>query len=186
MWQSLSFGANYKAAYCMAVCPAGVDVIAPFLDDRGEFLRRVVQPLKDKVEPLYVVPGSDAEAHAKKRFAHKRTRAVHSGLRPGSVQGFALGLPLVFQKQAAGDLDAVYHFEFSGAEVSTLTVLIRAGKLTVEQGLIGTPDLLVRADARAWIRFLRGELGILRALLTRKVRLRGPARLLRAFGRCFV
>src|SRR5690349_3957038 len=23
MWQSLSFGANYKAAYCMAVCPAG-------------------------------------------------------------------------------------------------------------------------------------------------------------------
>ena len=29
MWQSLSFGANYKAAYCMAVCPAGEDVIAP-------------------------------------------------------------------------------------------------------------------------------------------------------------
>lgn len=29
MWQSLSFGANYKAAYCLAVCPAGEDVIAP-------------------------------------------------------------------------------------------------------------------------------------------------------------
>src|SRR6059058_4345257 len=27
MWQSLAFGANYKAAYCMAVCPAGEDVI---------------------------------------------------------------------------------------------------------------------------------------------------------------
>jgi hypothetical protein len=27
MWQSLSFGANYKLAYCMAVCPAGDDVI---------------------------------------------------------------------------------------------------------------------------------------------------------------
>ncbi len=26
MWQSLSFGANYKAAYCMSVCPAGEDV----------------------------------------------------------------------------------------------------------------------------------------------------------------
>src|SRR6187401_405494 len=34
MWQSLSFGANYKAAYCLAVCPAGEDVIAPFLADR--------------------------------------------------------------------------------------------------------------------------------------------------------
>jgi formate hydrogenlyase subunit 6/NADH:ubiquinone oxidoreductase subunit I len=29
MWQSLAFGANYKAAYCMAVCPAGEDVIGP-------------------------------------------------------------------------------------------------------------------------------------------------------------
>src|SRR5262245_18401786 len=27
LWQSLSFGANYKSAYCMAVCPAGEDVI---------------------------------------------------------------------------------------------------------------------------------------------------------------
>ena len=27
MWQSLGFGPNYKAAYCMAVCPAGEDVI---------------------------------------------------------------------------------------------------------------------------------------------------------------
>src|SRR5437868_8276055 len=31
MWQSLSFGANYKAAYCLAVCPAGEDVIGPYL-----------------------------------------------------------------------------------------------------------------------------------------------------------
>ena len=35
MWQSLSYGANYKAAYCMGVCPAGEDVISPFLEDRG-------------------------------------------------------------------------------------------------------------------------------------------------------
>jgi len=27
MWQSLSYGANYKAAYCLSVCPAGEDVI---------------------------------------------------------------------------------------------------------------------------------------------------------------
>jgi hypothetical protein len=34
MWQSLSFGPNYKAAYCLAVCPAGEDVIGPFLTDK--------------------------------------------------------------------------------------------------------------------------------------------------------
>src|SRR5215831_16966820 len=45
MWQSLSFGANYKSAYCMAVCPAGDDVIAPFLTDRSQYLQDVVRPL---------------------------------------------------------------------------------------------------------------------------------------------
>lgn len=34
MWQSLSFKPNYKAAYCLAVCPAGADVIEPYLDNR--------------------------------------------------------------------------------------------------------------------------------------------------------
>jgi hypothetical protein len=43
----------------------------------------------------------------------------------------------------------------------------------------------VIAETRSWIRFLRKERGILPLLLTRKVRLKGPAKLLVAFGRCF-
>ena len=43
MWQSLSFKANYKAAYCLAVCPAGEDVIEPYLDDRKGFMDLVLQ-----------------------------------------------------------------------------------------------------------------------------------------------
>ena len=38
MWQSLSHGANYKSAYCMAVCPAGEDVIGPYLQDKQRHL----------------------------------------------------------------------------------------------------------------------------------------------------
>ena len=57
MWQSLGFGPNYKAAYCMAVCPAGEDVIGPFLDDRKTFLEDVVNPLQKKEETLFVVHG---------------------------------------------------------------------------------------------------------------------------------
>ena len=56
IWQSLSFGANYKAAYCMAVCPASEEVISPFLADRKNYPREVVKPLQAKVEPVYVVP----------------------------------------------------------------------------------------------------------------------------------
>jgi ferredoxin len=38
MWQSLSHGANYKSAYCMAVCPAGEEVIGPYLHDKQRHL----------------------------------------------------------------------------------------------------------------------------------------------------
>ena len=48
MWQSLSHGANYKAAYCMAVCPAGEDVIGTYLADRARHIQEIVKPLQAK------------------------------------------------------------------------------------------------------------------------------------------
>src|SRR5207245_1399916 len=114
MWQSLSFGANYKAAYCMSVCPAGEDVIGPWLADRKQHLADVVRPLQHKVETVYVVPGSDAEAHVPKRFPHKRIKQVGNGIRPQSIEGFVQGLPLVFQRGQSDGLDATYHFTFTG------------------------------------------------------------------------
>ena len=186
MWQSLSFGANYKAAYCLSVCPAGEEVIGPFLADRGSFQRRHLKPLQEKIETLYVAPGSDAEAHARKRHPHKPLRHVGRTLRPSSIEQFAGGMPVVFQPGAAGDLDATYHFRFSGEEERELTVTIASGRVRVQEGMVGSADLLVRADSATWVRFLRGDISIVRALLTRRVRLEGPARLLIAFGRCFV
>ncbi|MGC2427277.1 MAG: hypothetical protein WA421_09590 [Nitrososphaeraceae archaeon] len=35
-WQSLSFGAQYKSAYCMAVCPAGEDLIDIYKKRRND------------------------------------------------------------------------------------------------------------------------------------------------------
>jgi Fe-S-cluster-containing hydrogenase component 2 len=80
MWQSLSFKPNYKAAYCIAVCPAGEDVIEPYLDDRKAFMDRVLKPLQDKSETLYVLPNSAAKAYAERRFPHKPLRIVNSGI----------------------------------------------------------------------------------------------------------
>lgn len=80
MWQSLSFKANYKAAYCLAVCPAGEEVIEPYLDDRKGFMDLVLKPLQEKVETLYVLPNSEAEAFAKKRYPHKTIKVVDSGI----------------------------------------------------------------------------------------------------------
>jgi Fe-S-cluster-containing hydrogenase component 2 len=80
MWQSLSFKANYKAAYCLAVCPAGEEVIEPFLDDRKGFMDLVLKPLQEKRETLYVLPNSEAKEHAEKRYPHKTVKVVNSGI----------------------------------------------------------------------------------------------------------
>lgn len=80
MWQSLSFKANYKAAYCLAVCPAGEEVIGPYLDDRRGFMDTVLRPLQDKRETLYVLPNSEAKAFAEKRYPHKPVKVVDIGI----------------------------------------------------------------------------------------------------------
>lgn len=184
MWQSLSFGANYKAAYCMAVCPAGEDVIAPFLDDRADFIARTVKPLQQKQESIYVVPGSDAQEHAGRRFPHKQLRLV-SGVRPASIEGFLFGLDIVFQAGRSAGLDAVYHFTFTGSTRTNATVTIRDQTVKVERNLIGRADCHITADSDAWMGFLRKERNIVWEIIRRRIRVKGPLSLLKAFGRCF-
>lgn len=185
MWQSLSFGANYKAAYCLAVCPAGEEVIAPFLADRRSFTADVVAPLQDKIETVYVVPGSDAESHVTGHFPHKTVRRIGNGLRPCSIEQFIAGLPNTFQPGQAGGLDVTYHFTFTGVEKRQTTVTIRDRTITVQDGLVGDPHLRITADSLAWLRFVRKEGSLTWALLTRRIRLEGSPGLLRAFGNCF-
>lgn len=190
MWQSLSFGAQYKAAYCMAVCPAGEDVIGRFLDDRKGHVADVVKPLQDKRETVYVVAGGDAEEYVERRFSNKTTKQVGLGLRPATVAHFVLGLPLLFQRRPAEGLDATYHFTFTGSEERELTVVIREQRLEVTEGLVGKPDLAIRADAATWIEFLatgpvRQLAALPAAVARRKMSLRGDPRLLGKFAACF-
>jgi U3 small nucleolar RNA-associated protein 14 len=60
---------------------AGDDLVDEYLADKKGFVRRVVRPFRDKSEPIYVVPGSDAESHVTKRFPHKQLRRVNGSLR---------------------------------------------------------------------------------------------------------
>ena len=176
VWQSLGFGPNYKAAYCMAACPAGDDVIGPFLVDRkGPSSQEVVNPLQDKEEPVYVIPGSDAEAYVTKRFPHKRPRRVGGGRRPSSIRSFLATLPHVFQRHASEGLDATYHFTFTGEEPAEATVVIRDETIRVEPGHVGTPDLRVTADSRTWLGFLAKDRSLVWALLRRQGPAQGPA-----------
>jgi ferredoxin len=184
MWQGLTYGISQSCGYCAAVCPAGAGAES-FRADRRDFVEAVVKPLQQRPEKVYVLPGSDAAESLPKRFPHKRPRRVAGGIRPDTAASFLGALPLLFQKDRAEELRATYHFRFTGAERVEGTVTIADGAVTAAEGLEGTPDLTVTADARGWVGFLRKERKLLPLLLTRKLRLRGPPRLLQAFARCF-
>ena len=185
VWQSLSFGANYKSAYCMAVCPAGEDVIGQFLKSKKEFADEVMRPLQARKEPVYVIPGSDAEAHVQKRYPHKTVRHVRNSLLPRSIPALLVGMKNSFQRQAAGELDAVLHFTFTGEKVTEVSVTIREGTIKIETGLNGIRNIHVVADGETWLGFLAKEKNLFWALLTRKIRLHGNPKWLLAFKRCF-
>src|SRR5262249_24906208 len=123
MWQSLSYGANYKSAYCMGVCPAGDDVLAPFLTDRAQYLHHVVRPVQEMEETIYVVPRSDAEEYVASHSPKKQIKRVGNGLnRLRSIATFLELMPQTFQRRRSKGLAATYHFTFTGAEERRATV----------------------------------------------------------------
>ncbi len=181
-WQSLSYRPEYNAAYCIAVCPAGEDVVGLYRSDKRAHLDDGVRPLQQRAEPVYVAKGSDAADHVARRFPHKRVRWVRPGARATSIANFPAGMPLSFQAGKAAGLDATDRFTFTGSETTRAAVVIRDARLKVTEGHGGTPDLRAVADAETWLRFLRHEVSIVRCLLTRAVRLKGVPQLLVAFA----
>jgi epoxyqueuosine reductase len=82
---------SYRCSYCMAVCPAGEDVKPAYLKKRKEYVERVLRPLKDRKERVYVMAGSNAEKRAGPN-PHKELRIV-----PGVVR---------FRPQVSKDAEA--------------------------------------------------------------------------------
>ena len=186
MWQSLGFGPNYKAAYCMAVCPAGEDVIGPFLDDRKGFLEDGRRPvageggaglrgprLGRRGACGQAVPAQDGPSRSATGCGPARSARSWRTCRTSSSGTNRRGWRRHTTSRSRGE------------EPAEATVVIRDKTIRVEDGHVGSPDLRVTADSRTWLGFLPKERSLVWALLRRKIRLKGSPRLLLAFGKCF-
>ena len=185
LWQSLANGPCYKSVYCIAVCPAGDDVIPQYLGDKKKFVEDVVKPLQKKEETVYVLPGSDAESHVLRVFPHKKIRRVGNGVRPPSVAAFLASMPRAFQRHKSEGLNATYHFTFTGSEMIEATVVIKDKTLAVKQGHAGVPDVQVKADSKTWLRVLHKDSAMIKEIVFRRIGVKGPMNLFKAFGKCF-
>ncbi len=90
-----------------------------------------------------------------------------------NIKGEEMSISIFFQKN------------FFSLYAGCGTIVIRNMTIEVKEGLVGTPDLHVKADSRTWIDFLAKEKNLLLALLGRKIRLKGDPRRMKAFARCF-
>jgi epoxyqueuosine reductase QueG len=184
MWQSLGHGPQYKSAYCMAVCPAGEDVIGPYLRDKRGYVREVVRPLQTKPEPVYVQRGTHAERVAERNPA-KDVRYVGFAVGVASVENVLLGLRHVFDKSRAAGPVATVELVFddagtdgAGEAVGARTVTATVGgghlRLDAEDGdrrdggddgegegegdgdQRPEPDARLRGELAAWMALLNG------------------------------
>jgi epoxyqueuosine reductase len=150
MLQSLAFEPTYKSAYCMAVCPAGEDVIAPYLADKARYREQVLLPLRRHPEPVYVQSGSHAEQTAARNPA-KQVRYLDFKPDVSTVANFALGLRHMFTSSAPEPGQLLVAFRFPDG---ALLARLENGKLTT--GPLGDlpADATVSCEKPDYIRIL--------------------------------
>ena len=161
LWQSLGFGPQYKSAYCMAVCPAGEDVIGPYLRDRRGYVATHLRPLRNRTEPVYVQSGTNAERVAARNPA-KEVRYIDYKVGLANIDNTLRGLQHMFDGTRTDldgttilciiDDDTVPHERLLAVRASSLLLLAPDAEhpeptVTARGPLSAWMDLLTHAAA---------------------------------------
>ena len=104
---------------------------------------------------------------------------------PTSVEPIIMGMPLAFDRRAAGAACASVQFRVSGAEPGNYWLRINDGRCESFEGIAPAPDLVVHTPDTVWMRIVRGELDGGHALAAGLFRIDGDPELLAAFRTWF-
>jgi len=185
MWQSLSFKPGYKAAYCLSVCPAGSDVLGPYIEDKVEYRKRILDPLLAKPETVYVLKNSDAEESVPKRLKTKEVKLVDYNIPSDNPFSFLFGLTLTFQRRKARGLDATLALSVSDHGPLHATVRIRNSKLEVDFKAPETSDASLTLDWKTLHAIFRDGLPLGDAVAHRGAVFGGDREKAEAIRNCF-
>jgi len=100
---------------------------------------------------------------------------------PDRVEPYIMGMPLAFDRRAAGAAQATIQFRVSGSEPGDNWLRIGNGSCESFEGTAPAPDLVVHTPDGVWLRVVRGELDGGQALAERLFRIEGDPQLLVAF-----
>ncbi|MGK2742088.1 SCP2 sterol-binding domain-containing protein [Tepidicaulis sp. LMO-SS28] len=185
MWQSLSFKPGYKAAYCVSVCPAGSDVLGPFIEDRSAYRERILGPLLAKTETIFVLEGSDAEETVPARFKNKQLKRVDWSITADNPFSFLFGLTLTFQRRKARGLDASLHLVIEDQGPLHAGITVRNRRVEIGFAASETPDTVLTLSWQTLLDIFEGKEDLADAVKTGTARIEGDEETVFAIRACF-
>lgn len=104
---------------------------------------------------------------------------------PETLEDMVLLLPLGLNSEAAGDLEAVIQYDFSGSVEGTCHFSIAGGQMTGSVGPASEADLTIATDFNLWLDVMSGKVDGQEAFMQGKAQASGDLGLLMRFGQLF-
>ena len=104
---------------------------------------------------------------------------------PETVEAAILGMPLIFDSDAATGAEATIQFRARGEGGGDFWVRVAGGACESSEGVAASPDLTIDTPSSVWLRVARGELDGAQALLDGQYSIEGDGVILTRFGEWF-
>jgi hypothetical protein len=104
---------------------------------------------------------------------------------PETVEIAIMGMPLIFDAEAAGDARATIQFHVSGTDANDFWVRVADGTCESSEGNAPGADLVVHAPGAVWLGIARGEIDPAEALGSEQYSVEGDGSILLRFSEWF-
>ncbi len=95
------------------------------------------------------------------------------------------GMPLAFNSEEAGDLEAVFQFDITDEEPGDYYIAITDGTCTAYEGVHANPTTTIHTPGDVWLQISRGELSGAMAFMTGKFKVSGNLQTLMKMEKLF-
>lgn len=146
-------------------------------------LTRWIRDLSQR--PVYQQQPQEEEVDTHGPGKQREQRAEAPVARFPSVDAYFSTLAARFDRDAAGDLEAVFQWVLTGEAERAHFVEIRGGQAQVADGVHPAPTLTIEMTSADYLAMINGELNGARAFATGRGKLRGPVRLAMKMQRLF-
>lgn len=147
------------------------------------------KPLFSILIPLIIILGIGLPVvriypyyYLKRQFS---SQPIDASLLPDSAKELISLMPLGFNPEAAGDLEADIQFNLTGEKGGKMVLSITEGKCTVREGETISPTLTISSPGDLWLKIARREIDQARSLMDGLYEVKGDMNLLMKMGDLF-